>query len=313
MSFLTTKVVVLLLTCDSYRLNIFGFPGNPHIRNNLALLDQRLAIEWVRDNIAAFGGDPERITLFGESAGGASVDYYSYAFTSDPIANGFIAQSGTVFSPNTQANTTTSANSWYTVAKNLLCGDEDSDQDRVLSCMKSKSWEAVQKAIPSGAGLSDVVGSFGPTVDDIIIFGDYPQRSVAGKFIKKPLIIGETDNEPGLFKATFACQDITYPDKKWNELGKLLFTCGSSNRALASVINKVPTWRYRFFGELAGLKITTVPDSGAYHGSDVPIIFGTDQELQNKIKRSEKEDALVAYLRGAWAAFAKDPEHGLER
>ena len=54
----------------SYRINVFGFPGLPGMAQNLGLLDQRLAIEWVRDNIAAFGGDPTRITIFGQSAGG---------------------------------------------------------------------------------------------------------------------------------------------------------------------------------------------------------------------------------------------------
>ena len=55
---------------SSYRVNVFGFPGLPGMAQNVGLLDQRLAIEWVRDNIAAFGGDPTRITIFGQSAGG---------------------------------------------------------------------------------------------------------------------------------------------------------------------------------------------------------------------------------------------------
>jgi carboxylesterase type B len=58
----------LRLICISYRLGIFGFPGLPgddSIEQNPGLLDQRAAVEWVRDNIAAFGGDPKRITIFG--------------------------------------------------------------------------------------------------------------------------------------------------------------------------------------------------------------------------------------------------------
>lgn len=58
------------MTKGSYRVNIFGFPGLPGMSQNLGLLDQRLAIEWVQKNIAAFGGDPKRIVLVGQSAGG---------------------------------------------------------------------------------------------------------------------------------------------------------------------------------------------------------------------------------------------------
>jgi carboxylesterase type B len=61
----------------SYRLGLFGFPNSPAIsidRQNLGIRDQRFALEWVRDNIAAFGGDPSCIVMGGESAGGAFTD-----------------------------------------------------------------------------------------------------------------------------------------------------------------------------------------------------------------------------------------------
>ncbi|KAF7344752.1 Alpha/Beta hydrolase protein [Mycena venus] len=60
-------------------------------------MDQRVALEWVRDNIASFGGDPAKITEWGQSAGAMSADYHSFAYYSDPIARGYFMQSGDVF------------------------------------------------------------------------------------------------------------------------------------------------------------------------------------------------------------------------
>lgn len=65
----------------NFRMNIFGFPGAPELQvKNLALLDQRLVVSWVRDNILAFGGDPSRITLAGQSSGSWAVNNWAYAF-----------------------------------------------------------------------------------------------------------------------------------------------------------------------------------------------------------------------------------------
>lgn len=94
--FADTQDVVLV--SFNYRLGIFGFPGAPDLVQNVGLLDQRMALEWVRDNIEAFGGDASRITIFGESAGAASVDFYTYAWTQDPIIAGYIEESGTAAS-----------------------------------------------------------------------------------------------------------------------------------------------------------------------------------------------------------------------
>jgi carboxylesterase type B len=63
---LNLTYLVKLTHQDSYRVNFFGFAAPPGLPNyNFGFLNQRLAVEWVRDNIAAFGGDPARITLFG--------------------------------------------------------------------------------------------------------------------------------------------------------------------------------------------------------------------------------------------------------
>jgi len=293
---------------NSYRLNIFGFPGSPVLRNNLGLLDHRLALEWTRDNIAAFGGDPDRITIFGQSAGASAVDYYTYAWVDDPIIAGSICQSGAT--GNQAASPFFSAAAWYNVTNTLGCGNYFSDPLSVVSCMRSKDWQVIQNAIVKGTGFAGVTGMFGPTIDEIVVFSDYPVRAITGKIIRKPLMIGNNHNEPGLFKPLFALQDVSYPDFVWNTLS-FMFTCESSARALISIVNGLPTWRYRWFGDFPNLELTTLPNSGAWHGAEIPMIFGTDMDVQNSVNRTEDEIQITSYMSGAWAAFARDPVNGL--
>jgi carboxylesterase type B len=84
----------VLVVSFNYRTNIFGQPGAPQLSTNttqtqnFGLLDLDAAVQWVYDNIAAFGGDPARIILFGESAGGVAGDAYSYMRPNDKIVKG---------------------------------------------------------------------------------------------------------------------------------------------------------------------------------------------------------------------------------
>ncbi|KAK0761712.1 hypothetical protein N5P37_005694 [Trichoderma harzianum] len=89
---------VVVVTVN-YRIHVFGFPGAPGQPANLGLRYQHVGVEWVRDNIAAFGGNPEKITIFGQSVGGEAVDFWAYAYKQDPIVNGIVAHSGNAFSP----------------------------------------------------------------------------------------------------------------------------------------------------------------------------------------------------------------------
>lgn len=82
------------------RSNILGFPNARGLDDqNLGLLDQRMALEWVRDNIANFGGDPSIIIAWGQSGGAIAIDILNFAYASDPIFRGMILDSSTVFYP----------------------------------------------------------------------------------------------------------------------------------------------------------------------------------------------------------------------
>lgn len=296
------RFTVLELICGSYRLSILGFPGNPAGTKNLGLLDQRLAVEWVQDNIANFGGDPTRITLFGQSAGSASVDFYSYAWDSDPIAAGFIGESGTVFSwglPNSNAS---AATAWFNVSSTLGCGGASSNPASVLTCMRTKNYTSILNAIPQGSGVSGILGSFGPTVDDIVVFSNYSARTPA----KIPMIVGNNNYEAGLFRTELALDGVFLSDTFWNDFNLQEFTCPAGIRANASVSAGNPTWRYRYMGVWPDLTISS--ESGTWHASELPILFDTAPATPGP---TQQEIQFANYMRGAWAAFAKDPVNGL--
>ena len=171
------------MTLNSYRLNVFGFSGAPGLTQNVGLLDQRKAIEWVRDNIDGFGGDPKKITILGQSAGGSAVDMYAFTYQDDPIVAGIISHSGTALS--FAANSPDYAQKRFMeLANGLGCTSGD-----VVTCMRSKDWHDIENAssklkpAPTTALYSPV---FQPVVDNKTVFGvaDYQSMSAAGKFAK---------------------------------------------------------------------------------------------------------------------------------
>lgn len=282
-------------------MSILGFPGNPAGPNNLAFLDQRLAVEWVRDNVASFGGDPSRITLFGQSAGAASVDYYSYAYAADPIVAGLIAQSGTTqLSGLPYAETTSTAN-WYEVTAAVGCGDATTNSTALLACMRALPYDTILSAIPT-TRLSAIFSAFGPTVDNITVFDNYSEQPAANI----PMLLGSNEYEPGTWRTQLALENTTYPDYLWDEMNLAGFTCLIGTRANLSISAGNPTWRYRFHGIFPNTNISS--EGGAYHGAELTLIFGT--EFSTPASTTEEVEA-ARYVQGAWVTFAKDPVDGL--
>ena len=245
----------VVLVSFNYRLGIFGFPGSPSTRQNLALLDQRVAVEWIQKNIMSFGGDAEKITIFGHSAGGASVDYYNYAWADDPIVAGSVIMSGNAFSfGNRYPNT--SAEAWYTASTVLRCGNQTRSTDAdIFSCMRTKSVAELLNATdvagkylgtkldPLAARFLNTIGPFGPTIDNVTVFQNYTARGKEKDFIKRPILAGTNDDEGCLFAER---GDI--PVSAEDEFTTVVFTCPTYHAVQSRVDAGVPSWKYRFFG-----------------------------------------------------------------
>ncbi|GJC85873.1 cholinesterase [Colletotrichum liriopes] len=284
----------------NYRLNIFGFPGNPVAAPNLGFLDIRMAMEWVRNNVEKFGGDVSRITMFGQSAGGSLVDYYSYAYASDPIANGFIPMSGVANGFGIYTNQTVNQK-WFQISSLVGCGSNLTDPNAVSDCMSEKNATELIASLANTTSAVSTGLSFAPVVDDRLIFADYGIRNSA----KAGYLIGNTENEAGLFKIGAPSLNETY----WFGFNLVAYTCPAARRAARAVSAGHPTWRYRYFGDFPNMAVTTTPPSGAWHASELPVLF--DTVPQTAIESTSQEIAVGKYMRGAWAAFAKDTTSGL--
>jgi cholinesterase len=168
----------------NYRLNIFGFPSAPGLPSvNLGILDQRAAAQWAKDNAEAFGGDPNRITIFGESAGSRAVDIYAYAWADakDPIVNGFICESGSApWTTGNKLNPTL----FTSLSERIGCAGTQKNGS-VTDCMRTKPWQDILQASKSSPGKPELFRRFYPVVDEKVVFSNYDKLADAGKFIRK--------------------------------------------------------------------------------------------------------------------------------
>ncbi|KAF1815958.1 alpha/beta-hydrolase [Eremomyces bilateralis CBS 781.70] len=290
----------------NYRLNIFGFPSAPDLAaQNLGLRDQRLAVEWARDNVKAFGGDPDRMILFGESAGAASVDLYSYAYKEDPIVTGFIAQSGVASNRGVTIDTVRDA--WYEASAKIGCGGA-SVGNKTVACMQRKTTQQILDATRPN-GTVPALGStpFTPVADGDIVFSDYEARRNRGDFIQAPVLIGNNDNEGGIFIVIANAAGSPVNVNATLAIVNQQFTCGSKAAVNGRVNAGVPAWRYRYYGEYDNQDIGV---KGAWHGSELAMVFGT-AELTSKEPNSPEQDRLMKSMMSAWASFAKNPSGGL--
>ncbi|KAJ5186072.1 Carboxylesterase type B [Penicillium cf. griseofulvum] len=209
-NFVTSSVKLgmpVIFVAMNYRLGGFGFlPGAEILKDgsaNLGLVDQRLALQWVADNIAAFGGDPSKVTLWGESAGAISVFDQMAMYDGDNIYNGSplfrstIMNSGSIVSSNAVDGTKGQA-VYDTVVQNAGC----SGTNDTLACLRGLDYTEFLNAansVPGILGYNSVAESYLPRPDGAILTESPEQLAMQGKYASVPFIIGDQEDEGTIF------------------------------------------------------------------------------------------------------------------
>ncbi|KAL4801466.1 Alpha/Beta hydrolase protein [Aspergillus unguis] len=182
----------IVLVSVNYRLGPLGFLNGQQVAElnllNLGMLDQRLALHWIQENIAAFGGDPSKVTIAGESAGAVSVYSHlmAYGGRNDNLFRAAILESGGAF-PLTHANTTTFQETFDSLVTDTSCASvvNASAADQ-LDCIRQLPVETFLSAVGPGTGQS-IDGSFTRTSIQFAL----PE----GIFVRVPTIVGTNTDE----------------------------------------------------------------------------------------------------------------------
>ena len=189
---------VLTVTIN-YRLGVLGFLSHPDLAaeseyaasGNYGILDQIAALEWVRDNIAAFGGDPERVTIVGQSAGGESVCILGATHLAEGLVHGIIGGSGACMGTTGDTEDDDQADTRATAE----------DAGRRLSEALGGATVEEMRAMPAGR-IVDAADSLGehwrPSVDGHVLDRSPAEIYATGEQLDVPTIAGSTADEASL-------------------------------------------------------------------------------------------------------------------
>ncbi|KAI8311553.1 Cocaine esterase [Colletotrichum sp. SAR11_59] len=314
---------VVVVTIN-YRTNIFGFSNSPEVATgsqNAGYLDQRFALQWVQDNIASFGGDPKRVTIFGESAGGESV---KQLLANPPSPLPFAAA---IMESQQSLLLGSGLDSYNKVLKQFSCAD--------IACLRKVDATAIKAYIESAALVFPPVAGDGTATKDV-------RPSISGKtWPKIPVMIGTTLNEARAFLAVDGMNDgsgamsdalsmvgITDAATKNSILSKYalqgfndpyiladriitdaVFTCTTSTLASYLASNGYTAYRYRYDPSFASTSIFA--NAGSYHTSEIPSVFGTYGQYAKWGAASAQQTKLSSWMQGVWGRFAKNPAGGV--
>nr|POE87503.1 acylcarnitine hydrolase [Quercus suber] len=309
---------------------VFGFSSSPEIpfgQQNAGFLDQRFALKWVQDNIANFGGDPAKVTLFGESAGGYSVKQLLANPPSPLPFRAAIMESQQTLSGGNALESYRNVSSHFncsSAASPLAClrGVPGTDlksylvkQGIAFAPVSNDGTDVASHALPNilTGKFADVPILIGTNKDEARVFG-----AILGNDNLGSLLDGVLSTTGANFSAIAPALHAIYPAEITNVtsiflaqvLTDFLFTCPAQGLAQAlQAMRRQPIWRYRF--DAAFPNVSPFPDAGAFHNIEISQVFGT-YPLSNALgNATNTQVALSKYLQGVWAGFAKDPVAGV--
>jgi len=274
--FMEKDVVVVTI---NYRLGPLGFLtfGNDLASGNLGLRDQHLAIQWTRNYIQNFGGDPNKITIFGESAGGQSVHAQVLSHHNQGLIHGAIAQSGTILNTPVAARPERMA---VKVAEKFNCSSNKLDED-MLECLQ----EIPAQELIEGTGLdpNDWLNgqnhlTFMPVVDHFCsnpFMPIHPLEALkTGAYNKVPFMSGTTKEE-GAAVLMMMWDSLEQMEENWNTMGPSFLGIGKSwnasdideeTKMIAQIIKKYYTGDD--FTQENKDSLTAMFGDGLFHASD---------------------------------------------
>ncbi|XP_062993319.1 acetylcholinesterase-like [Elgaria multicarinata webbii] len=194
----TQKVVLVSI---SYRVGAFGFLGllgSQEAPGNMGLMDQRLALQWIQNNIQHFGGDPEAVTIFGESAGAASVGMHLLSVQSRSLFKRAILQSGAPNGPWTTITPAESRRRATLLGKKVGCHSPNDSE--LVGCLRSKSPQELMDQEWTVLPYNSVFRfPFVPVIDGDF-FPDTPETMLStGNFKDTQVLLGVVKDEGTYF------------------------------------------------------------------------------------------------------------------
>lgn len=324
----------------NYRLGIFGFFSHPELTKesphqasgNYGLLDQNAALKWVQQNIAAFGGDPKNVTIFGESAGSFSVSAQMASPLSQGLFQRAIGESGAFF-PGPSATLPALA-----VAQTEKNGEEFGAKigAPTLAALRAKPADELLKALTPPMAFR-----FAPNIDGYFLPASVPSIFSAGKQAHVPLLAGwnldevragvvlgprkttaqsftadaktrYAENADALLKVYPATSDAEAVESAAALAGDLFIGYGTWKWLEAHAqTGKAPIYRYSFNRKIPvppdtkvnGVAATSA-DIGARHAGEIEYVFGTLDSVAN-VTWTPEDKALSNAMMTYWSNFAR--------